>query len=410
MKPELSKTWSVRKRSDLPFYCKPVGLFLTLWVVMLLSFQMHLSTFSYPKLSVALTLFALSFVSLLLGYFVIFLVRPYITPALKRGSQYQINLRRLRRAQWWLIVVALAVVLINLEAYGLPPVFGFLGANTLSYIEYGKLKQVLNTAIMALFVSASFESSKRRKALMYTFSLLCMLAYATRGFLLVMLVQGMFVFSIRTTSKKRTLYAVAVGTMVAAALVSNFIGNGRATSSTAELLTAYFGIRETYATWPMTLLWVISYIAVPFSNMCWIVESYRHTGPTLTFLGTLLPAFWSPVPLEAGYLGNTYIIDGVHTYLAKYFLDLSYFGIFLINFVWGLISALLNLGNRLAANPLTSAVLLAAIAFIFFADYLTFLSIVMELVVLSFIQRYTVRWIRNAPAEIIRYGAGNQRA
>jgi hypothetical protein len=40
---------------------------------------------------------------------------------------------------------------------------------------------------------------------------------------------------------------------------------------------------------------------------------------------------------------------------------------------------------------------LAAITFIFFADFLTFLSIVMELAVLAFIQRYTVRWLPRLP-------------
>ena len=149
----------------------------------------------------------------------------------------------------------------------------------------------------------------------------------------------------------------------------------------------------------MAAIWVISYVASPFSNMCWIVHSYRYDHPTATFLGTLLPTFWSPPPLEAGDLGSSSIIDGVHTYLAKYYLDLSYFGIFLINYTWGLISGYLADRNRLTRKPLTSAVLLSAIAFIFFADYLTYLSIVMELLVLYFLQRYAMRDIASdAPA------------
>jgi hypothetical protein len=365
--------------------------------MMLLSFQMHVATYSYPHLSLALFLFAASLISLSLGYATIGFVQGYfkLLPP-KRSYGYQISLTRLRRVQWWLIAISISIVLMNFAAYGMPPVFSFWGVETLNYVEYGKLKQVLNTATMALFVSASFEDSRKRKALIYSFSLLCMLAYATRGFLLVMLAQGLFAFSLRTTAKKRTLYSAAFGTVIAAVLVSDLIGNGRS-GSTTEAFVGFFGIRDAYANWPMALLWVISYVATPFSNLCWIIQSYPYKGPTLTFLGSLLPAFWSPVPLEAGYLGSTNIIDGVHTYLAKYYLDLSYFGIFLINYMWGLVSGFLQNGNRLARNPLTSAVFLAAITFIFFADFLTFLSIVMELAVLAFIQRYTVRWLPRLP-------------
>ena len=287
MKAKLSKTWLLRKKSELPFYCKPVALFLTVWLMMLSSFQMHIGVFSYPDLSLALTIFVVSFISLLLGYGSVVLVRHYVNLTPKLSWGYRINLTRLRRVQWWLIAISLSIVLINLAAYGLPPVFRFWGVATLSYVEYGKLKQVLNTATMALFVSASFLSRpRRRKMLIYSFSLLCMLAYATRGFLLVMLVQGLFVYSLRTTAKKRTLYATAFGTLVAAALISDIIGNGR-NESTAEAFSAFFGIRDAYANWPMIFLWIIAYVSIPFSNMCWIVHSYPYTGPTLTFLGTL---------------------------------------------------------------------------------------------------------------------------
>ncbi len=169
------------------------------------------------------------------------------------------------------------------------------------------------------------------------------------------------------------------------------------------MIVAYFGIRNTYADWPMAAIWAISYVASPLSNMCWIVHSYHYDHPTATFLGTLLPSFWSPPPLEAGDLGSSSIIDGVHTYLAKYYLDLSYFGIFLINYIWGLISGYLADGDRLTRKPLTSAVLLSAIAFIFFADYLTFLSIVLELWILSFVQRYTMQEIANRPRPLAKF-------
>jgi hypothetical protein len=384
----MSGTFGLRRKSDIPFYCKPVGLFVCVWLLMLATFQMHVSIDSYPDLSLALFVFAISLLSLLLGYFTVRAASFCLDYRPKIASSYRIDLVRLRRVQLWLIAVASAIFVLNLAAYGKPPIFGFFGADTLNYVEYGKLKQVLNTAIMALFVSTSFETSKKRKLLTCTFSILCMAAYATRGFLLVMLVQGLFVFSLRTRVSKRTLYLVAGLTVVVAALISDLIGGGRAESTSAAFV-AYFGIRQVYAGWPMALLWVISYIATPFSNLCWIIHSYPYSHPSATFLTSLLPAFWSPPPLESLDLGSASIIDGVHTYLAKYYLDMWYFGVFLINYVWGLISGYLSAGDRLAGRALTSSVLLASIAFIFFADYLTFLSTVMELAILHFVQRYT---------------------
>jgi hypothetical protein len=102
----------------------------------------------------------------------------------------------------------------------------------------------------------------------------------------------------------------------------------------------------------------------------------------------MLPGFWAPKPLEIGDLGSENIVDGVHTYIAKYYLDLWVFGIFGINYVWGLISGYLSAGNRLGRNYLTSAVLLGCIGFMFFSDFLTILIILLELTALNLAQRY----------------------
>ncbi len=90
-------------------------------------------------------------------------------------------------------------------------------------------------------------------------------------------------------------------------------------------------------------------------------------------------------------MGSDHIIDGVHTYLAKYYLDLWFLGIFLINYVWGVISGYLSSGNRMVSRFLTSSILLGALTFIFFVDYLTVLTVVMELIAVAFIQHYSVQ-------------------
>jgi hypothetical protein len=385
----MSRTLSVRKKSEVPFYCKPLGLFLCEWLIMLGTFQMHVSINSYPDLPLAVFVFGLSFASFLLGHYTIRATAYSLNYTPVFAPFYQVNLPRLRQIQWVLFFIAGGIVVMNFVSYGKPPIFGFLGDDTLNYIEYGKLKQLSNTVTLALFVSASLETSRRRRYLTFSFCFFCMMAYVTRGFLLLMLAQGLFVFSLRTQISKRALYLTAVTTLILGILLAGAIGNGR-NESTSQAFVAFFGIQPAYANWPMTLLWAISYVATPFSNLCWIIHSYTYTHPTLTFLNTLLPAFWSAPPLEVGDLGSSSIIDGVHSYLSKYYLDLWYFGIFLINYVWGLISGYFSLGNRLAARALTSSVLLAAMAFMFFADYLTFLAIVLELIILTIVQQYAV--------------------
>ena len=385
----LSKVLPYRIKSEIPIFCKPISLFLTMWLIMLLSLQMHVTVYSYPDIGLALLLFFCSVCSLVAGYLIVRMAYKLDTAEVPNRPFYQVAVKPLRRAEWILIAVITAILLANFVAYGPPPLLSVLGATTLNYVEYGKLKQLLNAAAMTLTVAASLEPSRRRKILIYSLTFLSMVAYATRGFLLIMLAQAFFVFSLQAKTSKRKLYIVALSTLAAAALLSNLIGNGRA-ESTTEAFVAFFGITSTYAKWPMTTLWFLSYISSPISNMCWIVRSYHVTGPSSIFLGPLLPAFWAPESLESQYLGSPFIIDGVHTYLAKYYLSLWYFGVVLINLLWGGIAAFLTHHDRLIRKTLTSAVLLAAIVFIFFADFLTTLHTVMELAALALIERSTI--------------------
>ena len=240
---------------------------------------------------------------------------------------------------------------------------------------------------MAIFVTAPLENSRIRRWFWYAFGPFCALLYASRGYLLILLFQMLVVFSVRTTLSKKKIYLIALATLICAIVLSNFIGNGRISEGSAALL-GWMQIKRSYYDWPTAYLWMISYISSPISNMCWIVRSYHYDHPSAAFLYELLPGFWAPKSLEAGDLGSQNIVDGVHTYLAKYFLDFWWFGIFGINYVWGLISGFLTINNGLARNYLTSAVLLACIGFLFFADFITFLLIFLELVLLGFAQRY----------------------
>ena len=171
---------------------------------------------------------------------------------------------------------------------------------------------------------------------------------------------------------------------VGLAALASLVGNNRtAQSSFFQVLQ----IRREFWDWPMISLWAISYFSIPISNFCWIVHNFQFHTATLSFLYPALPAFWTPTDPHESITGYAHIIDGVHTYLSAYYLDLSYLGIVLINFVLGFGCALV-MRKRVSRHFLTSAVFLACLAYIFFVDNFMPLSTLLQFVIQAFVQRY----------------------
>jgi oligosaccharide repeat unit polymerase len=385
------RLYKIRNASDIPFYCKPLHLFFAQWALMLTVFQLRISYTSYPDLGLAVLLFVISALAFLGGYMTIRFAYEALGQRTARGEFYYVNLSRLRRFHLLAVGGAVAIILMNLKLHGFPPIFGVFGVDTLGYQEYGSFDQPLFTAILVVFVSAPLETSSWRRWALYLFGPAAFLIYGSRGYLLIMLFQALVVFSLRTRLSKSKIYTVAAATLLAAVLLSDLIGNNR-NSLGVEALLGFLQIKREYYNWPSANLWVISYIATPFSNLCWIVHVYSYHGPTFRFLYSALPGFLAPTEtLQATDLGTEKIVDGVHTYMAKYFLDFWYFGILGINYIWGLIAGYLASGNRLTRNFLVSAVLLGCMAFMFFSDFLTILIILLEMASLALVQRYVVR-------------------
>jgi hypothetical protein len=382
-----SRIFQVRNQSQLPFYCKPVSLFVAVWLLMLAAFQLHISYTSYPDISAALILFAASLLSFLFGYATVRVAHLSIGYVPSGYSHYQIDIARLRRFHLLLIGTVLAIMIMNWRLHGLPPVFGFFGADTDDYMEYGSLRQLLFPSILLIFVSAPLETSLLRKSCLLLFAPLCLLIYVSRGLMLIMLFQALLVFSIRSSLSKRKIYLVAISTLCCALILSDFIGNSRNSLGSAALL-GYMQIKRAYYNWPTAYLWMVSYISTPISNLCWIVRVYPYEHPSFSFLYSALPGFWTNKSLDIGDLGSDMIVDGVHTYISKYFLDFWFFGIFGINYIWGLIAAYISAGDRLTRKYLPSAVLLGCLGFIFFADFLSILYILIELFAINAAQEY----------------------
>jgi hypothetical protein len=362
-------------------------LFFFVWLTMLIAFELHISYTSYPEVSTAILLFISSVFSFLLGYSTLHFAYSAIGRQPYGPTVYRVNLRRLGRLQAICFAVAVAILVFNWRRDGPPPFFSFFGGEIRDYQDYGSLNQLLFPSFMVLLITAPLEPSRLRRWFFYAFGPLCSLAYASRGFLLVMLFQFLVVFSLRTTLSRRKIYLIAFFTLCVAVILMDLLGNGRSSYGSAALL-GYMQIKRSYYDWPTAFLWIVSYISTPISNMCWIVHTYRYDHPSASFLYSLFPKSLAPPNVETGDLGSDNIVDGVHTYISKYFLDFWWFGVFAINYIWGLIAGYISAGNRLTRNYLTSSVLLGCMGFIFFVDFLTFLLITLELALSIFAQRY----------------------
>jgi oligosaccharide repeat unit polymerase len=384
------RSFPIRPQTSLPFYCDPVKLFVAIWLVMLASMQFEISYVSYPHFSLAVILFLFSFLSFILGHYFVRLICK-VNELPQENSRNEINIRKLRLFNFYLFGSSVILTLYNVMVAGLPPVFAFLGFDTKPYFDYGRLKQVIFPLLMALFVNSFLESSTIRKLFYSTFAFLAMLSYVARGSMLLMLLQALIVFSIRTSKGKARLYLIAGVGLIGAAFLADFIGSNRTGDA---IFFAYMQIKTQYQQWPTIYLWVISYVSTPLSNLCWLVDLAHFDHVTWSFAYPLLPSFWLPSNPHLEFIENSKIIDGVHTYLATYFLDLSYFGIASINCFVGMISGYYSSDRRISRYYLTSSIFLTCIAFMFFFDFFAYLETVVQFAIQAVAQYYFMKEYR----------------
>jgi oligosaccharide repeat unit polymerase len=390
----------IRPLSQLPFFCHPVFLFLAIWTVMLASVELQVSWSTYPERSVGLSVFFVSVVSMLLGYIACrhSVDSEAAEPALEH---YVIRKAPLRKSVVILGVLSLLLVVYNYVSFGLPPIAGFMGFSTLNYQEYGRFKQALQPMVAALFLNSLLDPSRRRRWLGSAFALGIMLAYVLRGPLLMAIGQAVILASLRSTVSKRTIYLRATVVLLVALMLINVIGNFR---TSQQVFLDFMEIKPEFRSWPMALLWPITYVSVPFSNLCWIIHGAHFTEPTLSFLYPVLPSFWAPANPHDIPLSDSHIIDGVHTYLANYFLDFSWFGIVAMNSALGMFSGFLVNRQRISRFLLLSPILLSAMGLIFFWDFFIYLPTLGQLAIEAFVQKRCIvstrRLRRVAPLRI----------
>lgn len=393
MKPSAT-THRVRPLAKLPFFCHPIYLFLMSWALMLGSLELQVSELTYPDRSMGFILFLVSALSMLAGVGAVRFA-SYGDPEPPVSLIYRTDIGRLRTINWVICVCIVPIVIYNYISVGPPPLLGFFGISTIEYIEYGRFKQVLVPLAMALFVNSPLEESGVRRWFWRGASLLTLLAYVVRGPLLIAITQSLILYSIRTTASRRRVYVRAlIGLLIALAAMS-IIGDNRTAQS---VFLDTMQIKYEFRTWPTAILWPISYISIPISNMCWIVKASHFNQPTISFLYPLLPSFWAPASPHEAIFSDSHLIDGVHTYLATYFVDFSWGGIVGCNFVIGLIAGFLTMRERISRNFMLSPIILSAIGFIFFWDFFLWLPTIIEFCVQLLIQKSCIVPLRRIRA------------
>jgi oligosaccharide repeat unit polymerase len=365
---------------------------------MLATLEIQVSWSTYPDRMLGFGLFLVSVIAMLMGFL---LSRQSGRSGLRPEQlKYSVKIVLVRK-----ILLALAggiflLVVYNYISFGLPPVAAFFGFSALDYQTYGRFKQVLQPMASALFINSLIEPSRIRRWLGSGFALGVMIAYVLRGPLLLALGQGVILSSIRSSASRKKIYVRALVMLMVILALADIIGSYRIAK---DLFLADMEIKPEFRSWPTALLWPITYISVPPSNLCWVVHGSHFTEPTLSFLYPLLPSFWAPPSPDQTAMSDPHIIDGVCTYLALYFLDFSWPGIVAFNFLLGLLSGILVTRERISRYLLISPVFLTAFGFIFFADFFVNLAMIIQLFVQALVQRLCI-----VPGRVNKLATGRQ--
>ncbi len=357
---------------------------------MLATLELQVSWSTFPDRSLGFAIFIVSVFAMAIGYTLAKHTEDSFDPA-RNVIGYLIRTDPLRKVIWILGLGCLVLVIYNYFAFGLPPAAAFIGFSTYDYQEYGRFKQLLQPMLGALFLSSLLDQSRLRRWLGSSFALGIMVVYVLRGPLLMALAQAVILSSIRSQTSKRRIYIRAVAMILIALLLMSIIGNYR---TPQDIFLSYMEIKPEFRNWPMAMLWPITYVSVPISNLCWIIHGAHFIQPTMSFLYPVLPAFWTPTNPHDAAVSDSHIIDGVHTYLANYFLDFSWLGVVAANFGIGMLSGFLVNRQRITRYLLISPVVLSAMAFIFFWDFFIYLPTLGQLGIQAVIQHLCIAPVR----------------
>jgi hypothetical protein len=372
-----------RSRSELPIFCNPFALFFAVWILMLVCLSFHISYAIYPGLVTPVLIFVVSSVSLLLGFFAFTAI---LDPDVHQSepTSFVLDVTSLRRMNLLFFALALPIIVLNWHLSGSPPAIG----DPTAYLTYGKLEQLLFPLLTCVAVNATLDPSRLRRYGFIVFALGVLALYIARGIMLVAFLQMFFLASLRSRATARKQLWLALSAVAVAVAGMTVIGNLR---TAHDVFIVFLQIRPQFSEWPMAFLWFVSYISIPFSNLCWMTAHGSFHAHTLAFLYPLLPSFMAPSdPYTSVYSGMN-IIDGASTYLQTWTLDFSYLGIYFANLLIGAGCGWI-LRRAFPKNILVLAIFLTSISLLFFSDMFFLLSTVVQVFLQVLVQKRCFHW------------------
>ncbi|WP_291910982.1 O-antigen polymerase [Chitinophaga sp. CB10] len=251
----------------------PVYLYVCIWLVVLVLYQMHLSNVLIP-LSDATTSYVvascLSFAIPGILFSIICIGRRNPTREIYVQSNVNNKLRIL--IYFWLFFTAIETV-----CFGPFPILSFFGIPTALYTEWGfsGLHGLLNSTIIVLsnYSFYFFLSKKDKKYLLYFFlCLMWAIILVTRQMLMSMVIEAFFIFFFTGQLKIKTVLKVGlIGFLIV--FIFGLLGDLRSGGDAFLYLADPTPAFPTFL--PSGFLWVYIYITSPLNNINYNMPTYQ---------------------------------------------------------------------------------------------------------------------------------------
>lgn len=276
--------------------------------------------------------------------------------------------RQTRRVMFASTLAIIAIMALNVRLDGLPPFFAFLGADTLGYLEYGRLKGALFALAPFTFLLSAY-AGRRLGLLMKAISLGVLVLYVSRGYVIFSLLAYFFlILQLRNVRFWRLVLYLCLLLATVLALME-IVGHYR--TGTASFFQA-LDIRAQYRDLNAGLVWLLAYVSMPAIN---IIELTQHE---VFFHGKALYSASMPAFLAIDEAARSHFVAVIPNryntasgYLTNAYLDFGWYGVALYNLLLGMVASAVH---RFSPNLLIKSILLACLALMFFNDYFLYFT------------------------------------
>lgn len=301
---------------------------------------------------------------------------------------YKCNIKVFEESENYLFVlffIAALIVFYNFYLFGPPPFFKFFGVDTLEYDLYGRFKGLLIPVLSSIALINFYTRSLYLRLFFWGGVYFTFLLYILRGPIIISLFQVIFFYIFTKYRYNENSYNDYFYLLLKVIVFLCFLllfftvlgGNRSGFADFYQHLKITDTAKELY---PVSFLWVTTYLSTPLSNFMWYFDTYPlFPQYDFSFLTRVLPAFWvseSTLILNNIESISDYMVDKVSFYLFHWFSSLGLLGVALVNIFYGFFS------NLFLKINLLYVVLASCLMFLFFIDYVFYFSTLVEFFIL----------------------------